>query len=148
MSTPREIWDGFGAGSRVGAVAGAAAILLFTLLAGWWLVRDGQRELFAGLDAQEAAAMIAELERMKVPYEVADAGTKILVPGSMADELRVKLSGSGLALGGGVGFEVFDGSDFGATEFAQRVSFQRAIQGELARTIGALREVKRARVHL
>lgn len=148
MPGVRETWERLGRRARIGLAAGGAAIAAFTLLGLWWVLRDEGQLLFSGLEPQEAAAVVAELERMKVDYHLADGGTAVVVPRSQADALRVKLSGSGLSPGGGVGFEIFDNSDFGVTEFAQRINFQRAMQGELARTIGSLREVKRARVHL
>ena len=96
----------------------------------------------------DAAAVVEELEKLKVSYELTEGGTKVLVPKSQVHEVRVKLQGSGMPLAGGSGFELFDDSDFGMTEFAQRINFQRAMQGELSRTIGSMPEIKTARVHL
>src|SRR5262249_15138494 len=96
----------------------------------------------------DAAAIAAELERMKVPYAVSDDGTTILVDKANVHATRLKIMGKGVDLKGTVGFEIFNNTDFGMTEFAQKINYQRALQGELARTIGALAEVKSARVHL
>ncbi len=127
------------------ALAGVAALILAGSL---WLLRDDYQVLFADLRAQDAAAMVGELERMKVPYRLAENGTAILVETDAVYKTRLKLMGKGIDLHGAVGLEVFSNNDFGMTEFAQRVNYQRALQGELARTIMGFDEVKHARVHL
>ena len=80
----------------------------------------------------------AELKKQKVDYQLADGGTTIRVPAERVHDIRLALMSSGTPIAGGVGFEIFDRQGLGATEQSQRVSFQRALQGELARTIGAL----------
>lgn len=148
MATFSDRWEEFDATSRVGLVIGTLVIVAATLAAMVWLLRDEKLVLFSDLNAQDAAAIVAELERQKLDYTLAEGGTKILVPGKQVHTTRLKLMGSGMPMHGGVGFELFDDSDFGMTEFAQRINYQRAMQGELARTIMALDEVRHARVHL
>ena len=92
--------------------------------------------------------MIEELDRMKVPYRLDDGGGSILVPEELVHKTRLQLVGKNLPLHGAVGFEIFNNTDFGMTEFTQKVNYQRALQGELTRTIMALEEVQSARVHL
>jgi flagellar M-ring protein FliF len=104
--------------------------------------------LFASLTSEEAGAIVAELRSSKTPYRIGGAGDQILVPAEQAGEVRLRMAARGLPLGGGVGFEVFDKSPFGMSDFGQRLNYQRALQGELSRTIGQLRQVVRARVHL
>lgn len=104
--------------------------------------------LFSQLDGEDASAIIAKLKEMKVPYQVEADGTTVAVPESRARELRLELAGAGLPRGGGVGFESFDKMRMGATEFEQRVLYRRALEGELARTIGTIAAVESARVHL
>ncbi|HHJ13925.1 MAG TPA: flagellar M-ring protein FliF [Gammaproteobacteria bacterium] len=144
----QEIWRDASVSSRTSLVSGFAIILLLGAAAVFWLLRDDKVVLFADLEAADAAAVVTELERMKVDYALGAGGTKILVPEDIVHEVRLKLMGSGLAMNGGLGFEIFDDSEFGMTEFAQRINFQRALQGELTRTIMSLEEVKFARVHL
>ncbi|NVE01862.1 flagellar basal-body MS-ring/collar protein FliF, partial [Massilia sp. BJB1822] len=96
----------------------------------------------------EPAAMTAELDRMKTPYQLADGGNTILVPKDLVYKTRLQLMGKDIPLHGAVGFEVFNNADFGMTEFVQKVNYQRAIQGELTRTILSIEEVQAARVHL
>jgi flagellar M-ring protein FliF len=83
-----------------------------------------------------------------VPYRYADGGSSIEVPADQVYDTRMKLVSAGVPSGGHVGFELFNEADFGVTEFAQRVNYQRAIQGELERSIAALPGVKAVRVHL
>jgi flagellar M-ring protein FliF len=104
--------------------------------------------LFASLTAEDAGAIVAQLKASKTPYRIGGAGDQILVPADKVNEIRLRTAVQGLPLGGGVGFEVFDKATFGISDFSQRVNYQRALQGELARTIGQLRGVSRARVHL
>lgn len=144
----KEIWHDVDRSSRIGIISGVVIILLLSIAAGYWLLRDKKDVLFADLQPADASAVVAELERMKVDYELGTGGTRILVSEKAVPEVRLKLMGSGLAMNGGLGFEIFDNSEFGMTEFAQRINFQRALQGELTRTIMSLEEVKFARVHL
>ncbi len=104
--------------------------------------------LFSQLDRDDASTIVAKLKELKVPYRVEADGTTVEVPESRARELRLELAGAGLPRGGGVGFESFDKMRLGATEFEQRVLYRRALEGELARTIGTLAAVESARVHL
>ncbi len=92
--------------------------------------------------------MTAELEKLKIPYELADDGTSVLVERAQVHAVRLKLMGRDLPLHGTVGLEIFNHTDFGMTEFAQKINYQRALQGELTRTILSFPEVRDARVHL
>ncbi|WP_316369627.1 flagellar basal-body MS-ring/collar protein FliF [Candidatus Thiodiazotropha sp. CDECU1] len=144
----KETWNNSGVASRSGLIGGVVAILVISILAAWWLLHSRNGVLFTDLEPGDAAAVVSELERMKVSYTLAADGTRILVPQDEVHEIRLKLVGSGVPLSGSVGFELFDKAEFGMTEFAQRINFQRAMQGELTRTITSLKEVKFARVHL
>ena len=104
--------------------------------------------LFSRLTEADAAGIVTELKKQKVDYQLADGGTTIRVPAPRVHDIRLALMSSGTPIAGGVGFEIFDRQGLGATEQSQRVSFQRALQGELARTVGALDGVEQARVHL
>lgn len=104
--------------------------------------------LYSNLDRDDAAAVVAKLKEMKVPYRVEAEGAVIEVPEEKARELRLELAGGGLPRGGAVGFESFDKMRLGATEFEQRILYRRALEGELARTIGTVAAVQTARVHL
>lgn len=141
-------WTGL-ARSRQWALLGLALVMPGLLYVGLsWLAESPYVPLFASLPPEDAGAILAQLKAAKVPYRIAGAGEQVLVPADRAGELRLRFASQGLPIGGGVGFEVFDRSAFGLSDFAQRMNFQRALQGELARTIGQLRPVARARVHL
>jgi len=144
-----ELWGRAGAAAKAGAVLGALLIVGLAVAAAIWVLRDEYQPLFTELDTRDASAIAAELERMKIPYKVAgeDSAT-ILVDKSQVHATRLKVMGKGVDLKGTVGFEIFNNTDFGMTEFAQKINYQRALQGELARTIMAFEEVKSARVHL
>lgn len=144
----KVFWAQLRGAARVGFVVGAVLIVAATAVLGWWALRTDYQVLFADLSAQDAAAMTHELDQMKLPYRLGEDGTTILVEGSAVHPTRLKLMGKDLPLHGAVGFELFNNADFGMTEFAQKVNYQRALQGELVRTIVSLSEVASARVHL
>lgn len=148
MNGMMESWRGLGRGARQGIVAGLLLIALAMGALAWWIYRADYQVLFADLSAADAAAMTAELEKLKTPYQLGGEGRTILVPQDMVYKTRLKLMGKELPLHGAVGFEVFNNADFGMTDFVQKVNYQRAIQGELQRTILSIDDIQAARVHL
>jgi len=148
MKDFKSIWTGSSLGARSALVVGAFAIVAATAAIGNWAMTKEYEALFTGLAEQDASTMVAELDRMKIPYRLEDGGRRILVPQELVHKTRLQLVGKNLPLHGAVGFEIFNNTDFGMTEFAQKVNYQRALQGELTRTIMSLNEVQAARVHL
>ncbi len=144
----KAFWQGLGMVARVTLVAGVVLIVGVTLALAVWVLRTDYDVLFGSLSAQDASAMTAELDRMKVPYQLGDDGTTILVEKKDLHATRLKLMSKDIPLHGAVGFELFNNTDFGMTEFAQKVNYQRALQGEITRTIMSLAEVETVRVHL
>ncbi|TXH77760.1 MAG: flagellar M-ring protein FliF [Lysobacteraceae bacterium] len=134
--------------AKLGLLVGGAVIALLTALALWWAFAPREQLLFGGLKQSDAAEIVSALDEWKAPYRIVEEGSGILVPEDMVYALRMRLVSAGVPKGGHVGFELFDDSDFGVTEFAQRVNYQRALQGEIERTIAALPGVEDARVHL
>lgn len=104
--------------------------------------------LFTRLDERDAGAIVDKLREMNVPYRLSDGGGTVLVPSAQVHETRLRLAGEGLPASGSVGFELFNQPNLGATDFTQRLNYQRALEGELARTISRLQGVEQARVHL
>jgi flagellar M-ring protein FliF len=104
--------------------------------------------LFSNLAPQDGAAIVKELDAAKIPYVISAGGTAIEVPRDMIYSTRLKLAGKGMPTGGGVGFEIFEKTAFGVSEFTQQVNYLRALQGELSRTINALSAVQSSRIHL
>jgi flagellar M-ring protein FliF len=141
-------WDTMAPRARRVLVAGGVAVLLLAGAGGWWLLRTEPAVLFSDLRGEDAAMIAGELEKLKIPYTLSEQGTTLLVDRSQVHSARMKLMGRELPLHGSVGFELFNTSDFGMTEFAQKINYQRALQGELTRTILAFPEVRAARVHL
>ena len=104
--------------------------------------------LFSNLNSEDAAAITSKLKEKKVPYQLSSDGRAISVPTTQVSELRLEMAASGLPHGGGIGFEIFDNKTLGATEFEQQISYRRALQGELSRTINGLDEIQSSRVHI
>ena len=105
--------------------------------------------LFTDLSVEDSSAIIKDLERQGIPYDLKNEGAIVLVPKEQIPRLRMKLAEGGLPKGGGVGYEIFDKSDaLGATSFVQNINHLRALEGELSRTIRAIDRVQQARVHL
>jgi flagellar M-ring protein FliF len=127
---------------------GLVFIAMMMAALAYWAYRPDYQVLFADLAERDAAAMTADLDKSKTPYQLADGGKTILVPKDLVYKSRLALMGGDVPLHGAVGFEVFNNADFGMTEFVQKVNYQRAIQGELTRTILAIDDVQAARVHL
>ncbi|RUL72726.1 flagellar basal-body MS-ring/collar protein FliF [Dyella choica] len=144
----RQFFASMSQRARIGFVVGIVLIAGIVGAASWWVMHPPYGVLFRDLRESDAAEISTALDQMQVPYRLADEGKSILVPDAQVYETRMKLVSQGVPKGGSVGFELFKDSDYGVTEFAQRVNFQRALQGELERTISALDEVASARVHL
>jgi flagellar M-ring protein FliF len=133
---------------RVAVLATGAGSLVLVLVVAWWAGQPLYRPLFTNLAQEDAAAIVAALKSEKVPYQLEDGGRAVLVPVERLYELRLSLASRGLPEGGGVGFEIFDKQQLGQTDFVQHLNYQRALQGELGRTITDLGGVESARVHL
>jgi flagellar M-ring protein FliF len=142
------LWGGLTRVQRLAILATVGASLLGLLLVGVWGQRPDLATLYVNLSPADAGQVVEQLKAQRVPYRIEDQGTRILVPSGVMHETRMKLATQGLPQGGGVGFELFDRTSFGATDFVQKLNYQRALQGELARTIGQIREVHQARVHV
>ncbi|HYM34752.1 MAG TPA: flagellar basal-body MS-ring/collar protein FliF [Steroidobacteraceae bacterium] len=130
----------------------ASGVVVIALAAIIWgsytILHQDYGTLFSQLTAADAATIVDALKKQKIPYRLSAGGTAIEVPEDRVYETRLALMSSNVSLSGGVGFEIFDKQGLGATEQSQRVSYQRALQGELARSIAALDNVKQTRVHL
>jgi len=110
--------------------------------------RTDYRPLFTNLTSDDAGEVVKKLKDSKTPYKITADGKGIMVPADKVYELRMTMASEGLPQGGGVGFEIFDRKQFGMTEFVQKLNYQRALQGELSRTITQLSGVEQARIHL
>lgn len=125
-----------------------AAIVALLVVATLWMREPEYRALFSNVEARDGGAIVSVLNQRNVPYKFADNGATILVPADQVYALRLQLAEQGLPRGGSVGFELLDEPKFGASQFSEQITYQRALEGELARSIEALQPVKSARVHL
>jgi flagellar M-ring protein FliF len=148
MNAIKQRWGQLGKGARAGIVIVLGAIVLAGAGASMLLLQTRYEALFTGLSDEDSASIVAELERLKVPYRIDGDSRAVLVPSDEVARTRMKVMTREVPLQGAVGFEVFNNSDFGMTEFVQKVNYQRALQGELTRTILSLDAVQSARVHL
>lgn len=136
--------------ARLAAIGGVGLLLIgFFVYLTTRLSSPDMELLYAELQASDAAAIAKKLDDAKIPYKVDKGGTKISVPGDQVGTVRMKMAEAGLPSGGSVGYELFDkGEGFGATSFIQNINHLRALEGEMARTVGTLQGVQQARVHL
>jgi flagellar M-ring protein FliF len=126
------------------ALALGAAILIVA-----YSRRDGDfRPLYTGLAPEDGGIIVQKLKEKGVPYRVSESGASVLVPAAKVAETRLELAGAGLPKSGRIGFELFDKTKFGVTDFTEHVNLRRALEGELERSIAALESVETARVHL
>ncbi len=113
-----------------------------------WLQSEEQAVLFTNLSPEDASLAIDELSKLNVDAELTNGGTTIMVPENVVHRLRVDLSAKGIPSSGTVGWGIFDGKQYGMTEFIQNVNFKRALEGELTQTIESINGIRAARVHL
>ncbi len=113
-----------------------------------WAGNPEFHPLYTNLDANDAGTILNRLKEQKIHYRLSANGSTILIPQEKIYEIRMELASEGLPHGGSIGFELFDNTKLGMTEFAQNVNYQRALQGELVRTINGFEEVDSCRVHI
>jgi flagellar M-ring protein FliF len=140
---------GLGAARLMAMIAVTAALIGFFAFVIIRVTTPQMTTLFTDLSTEDSSAIIKDLERQAIPYELRNDGAVIMVPKDKVTRLRMKLAEGGLPKGGGVGYEIFDKSDaLGTTSFVQNINHLRALEGELARTIRAIDRIQAARVHL
>jgi flagellar M-ring protein FliF len=113
-----------------------------------WRNEQDFKPLYTGLAPEDSAAVVQKIKESGREYRISDVGDVISVPSSQVAEVRLELAGAGLPRTGRIGFEIFDKSNLGATEFVEHVNYRRALEGELERSVSALAEVDQARVHV
>jgi flagellar M-ring protein FliF len=138
LDNTRKIW-------LMVALAAAIAIVVGAVL---WARTPTYRVLFANVDGRDGGAILAQLSQLNVPYRMGDGGASIMVPEEVVYDTRLKLAAQGLPRGGATGFELLDNPRLGISQFAEQVNYQRALEGELARTVESIGAVRSARVHL
>jgi flagellar M-ring protein FliF len=143
-----DFWASLPTPKRIALVAVMGVVLAGVLAISVVGSRETYGTLYSELATEDAAAIVEKLKTSQVPYRLEAGGTRIEVPEERIPGLRLELAAGGLPHGGSVGFEIFDRSKIGATEFEQQVNLRRALEGELARSVMSINGVKAARVHL
>lgn len=143
-----DLWQQLKSGQRMAIVAAAVATIGLMAALIFYGSQPEYAVLFSDLKPADAQGIVEKLKAANVPYKLSEGGTALSVPTERVSELRLQVAASGALSGGHVGFDLFDRNNFGATDFAQQVNYQRALEGELARTLEGLDEVESARVHI
>jgi len=133
---------------RVTIIATAATVVAGLIMFSRWSHERDFRPLYTSLSPEDGGAVVAKLKETGVEYRLSENGTTVMVPSARAAELRLQMAAAGLPKSGRMGFELFDKTNFGATDFTEQVNFRRALEGELERSMMALSEVEQARVHI
>ena len=136
------------AGRSVLLMLGVAAVVGAMAAVWMWSKQPEYRVLFSNFSDRDGGAIVASLQQLNIPYKFADGGGAILVPAENVYDARLKLAAQGLPKGGNVGFELMENQKLGISQFLEQVNFQRALEGELARSIQSVAAVESARVHL
>ncbi|WP_020182201.1 flagellar basal-body MS-ring/collar protein FliF [Methylotenera sp. 1P/1] len=135
-------------GSKLMLLAGVAAVVAVMVVFWMWSQQPDYRILFSNYSDKDGGSIVAALEKMNVPYKFSESGSAILVPAEQVHTARLKLASEGLPKGGNIGFELLENQKFGVSQFVEQVNFQRALEGELERSIQAIAAVQVARIHL
>ena len=140
--------DQLRANPKLPAAIGLSAVVAVVAAMLLWNRAPDYGVLYSNLSDRDGGAIIASLQQMNIPYKFTDGGGALLVAANKVPEARLKLAAQGLPKGGTVGFELMDNQKFGTSQFAEQINYQRALEGELARSINSIAAVESARVHL
>ena len=144
----KALLKSLGPGKRVAFLSLIIGTIIGFVFLITWTEKPDFRYLYSNLNMEDASAIIEKLKEQKIEYQIASNGSSILVPEEKMHEIRLEMASHGLPQGGSVGFEVFNNTKLGMTEFVQNVNYQRALQGELSRTINNFKEIESSRVHI
>jgi flagellar M-ring protein FliF len=135
-------------GRKIVTMLGVAAVV--AAMAGVWMwgQQPDYKVLFSSYNDRDGGAIVAELDKLNIPYKFSEGGSTILVPSDRVYDARLKLASQGLPKGGNIGFELMENQRLGSSQFVEQINFQRAMEGELARSIESVSSVQAARVHL
>ncbi len=150
MTVPVNVMDftRTAGGQKILLALGVAAVIAVMVGVWMWGQQPVYRVLFSNFSDRDGGAIVAELEKMNIRYKYAEGGGAVLVPADQVHDARLKLAAQGLPKGGNVGFELMENQKLGSSQFIEQINFQRAMEGELARSIESVSAVQAARVHL
>ena len=130
-----------------GSIAAVIAIAIISIIY-LWVKDDSYSVLFSNLNDKDGGEIISQLDKMNIPYKFSSSGSTILIPEDKVYDTRLRIAQQGLPKGGAVGFELLDKESFGMSQFNEQINYQRALEGELSRTISIISSIDDARVHL
>ncbi len=148
MNQFKSLFNALSISQRIGIAAVALALGAGIISFVHWRHEAGFRPLFTGMSPEDAAAIVQKLKESGVEHRLMENGTSVLVPEAKVDELRLEMAGAGLPKTGRIGFELFDKTNLGMTDFTEHVNYRRALEGELERSIRVLNGIEQARVHI
>src|SRR5579871_4841837 len=128
-------------------IVGALVAFGVYSLANWERERNF-KPLYTSLSPEDASVIVQKLKESSTPYRLSNNGTTVLVPEDRVAELRLEMAAAGVPKSGRIGFEIFDKTNFGMTDFAEHINYRRAVEGELERSVMSISEVEQARVHI
>ncbi|GKW24074.1 flagellar M-ring protein [Pectobacterium carotovorum subsp. carotovorum] len=143
-----EILNRLRANPKIPLLIAAAATIAIVVALTLWAKGPDYRVLYSNINDRDGGAIVSELTKLNIPYRFAENGGAIMIPAANVYETRLRLAQLGLPKGGAVGFELLDQEKFGISQFSEQINYQRALEGELSRTIETLGPVQNARVHL
>jgi len=133
---------------RYGIGGGVLAVVVAMVLFVHFMAKPGYTLLYAGLQPADAQEVTSQLSSLAIPYDISADGASVSVPAGLLDRARLQLAARGLPHSGQLGFEIFDKTNWSGSDFAEQVNYQRALEGELERTIETIHDVQSARVHI
>ncbi|CAI1680016.1 flagellar basal-body MS-ring/collar protein FliF [Serratia proteamaculans] len=144
----QALWDRLRANPKIPLLIAASAAIAIVVALLLWAKSPDYRVLYSNINDRDGGAIVTQLTQMNIPYRFAENGAALLIPADKVHETRLRLAQLGLPKGGAVGFELLDQEKFGISQFSEQINYQRALEGELSRTIESLGPVQNARVHL
>ncbi|MGM3174328.1 flagellar basal-body MS-ring/collar protein FliF [Dickeya lacustris] len=143
-----EILNRLRTNPRIPLLIASAATIAIVVALSLWARSPDYRVLYTNLSERDGGSVVSELGKMNIPYRFTESGAAIMIPADKVYETRLRLAQQGLPKGGAVGFELLDQEKFGISQFSEQINYQRALEGELARTMETLGPIQNARVHL
>lgn len=148
MEQLRKLFGSLTVAQRATIVLAAVAVVAGLFAFARWKRESDFRPLYTTLASEDAGAVVQKLKESGVEFRLSENGSTVLVPSAKVAEMRLEMASAGLPKSGRIGFELFDKTNFGATEFVEHINYRRALEGELERTVMSLAEVEQARVHV
>ncbi|AYM90850.1 flagellar basal body M-ring protein FliF [Serratia sp. 3ACOL1] len=142
------LWNRLRANPKIPLLIAASAAISIVVALTLWAKSPDYRVLYSNLNDRDGGAIVTQLTQMNIPYRFTENGSALMIPAEKVHETRLRLAQQGLPKGGAVGFELLDQEKFGISQFSEQINYQRALEGELSRTIESLGPVQNARVHL